>query len=99
MPDTQPQWDKRKPLKTYNIRKWGLKYFDINNHGNVTAAPLREKGGQIEILEIVKEARQRGLRMPLLVRFQDLLRHRVQHVNESFRQSIAEAGYKGKYQG
>lgn len=92
-------WDKRKALKTYNVRRWGIKYFDINNRGNVTVSPLREKGGSVEIINVVKEALDRGLRSPLVIRFQDLLRHRVEDINESFARSIADLGYQGRYQG
>ncbi|MGH7822389.1 MAG: biosynthetic arginine decarboxylase, partial [Candidatus Binatia bacterium] len=92
-------WDKRKALKTYSIRKWGIKYFDVNNQGNVTVAPLKQRASAIEIIKVVQEAEARGLRPPLVIRFQDLLRNRVEEINESFRQSISELGYKGRYQG
>ncbi len=92
-------WSKRDALKTYNVRRWGIKYFDINNQGNVTVSPLKEKGGAVEIVHVVKEAERRGLRLPLVLRFQDLLRNRVEEINESFRRSIAELGYQGQYQG
>ncbi len=93
------QWDKRRALKTYNIRKWGIKYFDVNQHGNVVVTPLKDKGGAVSLLDVVNEAQQRGLRLPLVIRFQDLLRNRVEEINESFRRSIAELGYQGRYQG
>ena len=92
-------WGKRDALKAYNVRRWGIKYFDINNQGNVTVAPLKEKGGAVEIVHVVREAERRGLRLPLVVRFQDLLRNRVEEINESFRRSIAEQEYQGRYQG
>ncbi len=97
MPD--PRWDKRKALKTYGIRKWGIKYFDISQNGNVVVAPLKDKGGTIDLSAVVAEARRREIRLPLLVRFQDILRNRVMEVNESFRKSILDLGYKGRYQG
>jgi arginine decarboxylase len=92
-------WGKRDALKTYSVRKWGIKYFDINNQGNVTVAPHKEKGGAVEIIHVVKEAERRGLRLPVVIRFQDLLRNRVEDINESFRRSVAELGYQGRYQG
>ncbi len=95
----ETSWGKRDALKTYNVRRWGIKYFDVNNQGNVTVAPQKEKGGAIEIIHVVKEAERRGLRLPLVIRFQDLLRHRVEELNEAFRRSIAELSYQGRYQG
>ena len=99
MATSEGSWDKRKALKTYSIRKWGLKYFDVNNQGNVTVAPQKQKAGAIEILKVVQEAESRGLRTPLVIRFQDLLRNRVEEINEEFRRSTADLGYKGQYQG
>ncbi len=95
----ESSWDKRKAAKTYSVRKWGIKYFDINSAGNVTVAPLREKGGAIEIVDVVREAERRGMRAPLVIRFQDLLRNRVEEINESFRRSIADLDYQGRFQG
>ncbi len=97
---TSPEaWDKRKAQKTYSIRKWGIRYFDVNTAGNVTVSPLKDKGGAIEILQVVREASSRGLKTPLVIRFQDLLRNRVEEINDSFAKSIAELGYQGRYQG
>ena len=99
MSASEISWGKRDSLKAYNVRRWGIKYFDINNQGNVTVSPQKEKGGAMEIVHVVKEAERRGLRLPLVIRFQDLLRNRVEEINESFRRSIAELGYQGRYQG
>src|SRR5207248_1536786 len=56
-------------------------------------------GGTIDILEVVNEARNRGLSFPLVIRFQDLLRHRVETVNRAFQNAITEFGYKNEYRG
>src|SRR5204862_6978212 len=74
-------------------------YFTVNNAGNVEVRPLQEKGGAIDILEVVNEARSRGLGFPLVIRFQDLLRHRVQAVNCAFQTAMTEFGYKNHYRG
>ena len=61
--------------------------------------PLQEKGGSIDILEVVNEARARGLGFPLVIRFQDLLRHRVESVNRAFQNAITEFNYGNHYRG
>src|SRR5262245_30906715 len=83
----------------YNIDRWGAKYFDINAGGHVVAMPLQEAGAAVDLTDVVEEARVRGLKFPLLIRFQDILRHRVQSLNEAFRHSIAEFDYQGQYRG
>src|ERR671928_557312 len=92
-------WDVESAIATYNVDRWGGDYFTINGNGNVEVRPLQENGGTINILEVVNEARSRGLGFPLVIRFQDLLRHRVESVNLAFQNAIAEFGYKSQYRG
>src|SRR5215813_7124043 len=92
-------WDIQASRTLYNIDRWGAKYFDINEEGHVVARPLQEKGCDVDLTDVAEEARARGLRFPLLVRFQDILRHRVESLNQAFRNSIAEYNYQGKYRG
>jgi len=92
-------WDIQTARSLYNIDRWGAKYFDINAGGHVVAMPLHEAGAAVDLTDVVEEAKARGLKFPLLIRFQDILRHRVQSINEAFRGSIAEFNYQGKYRG
>jgi arginine decarboxylase len=96
---TKNDWDLEAANATYNVEGWGTGYFSINADGNVVAKPLQENGGAIPILEVVNEARSRGLPFPLVIRFQDLLRHRVESVNRAFENAITEFNYQGKYRG
>jgi arginine decarboxylase len=93
------EWDVDTAIATYNVDGWGGGYFTVNATGNVVAQPLQQNGGSIDILEVVNEARNRGLSFPLVIRFQDLLRHRVETVNRAFRNAITEFGYKNEYRG
>ena len=92
-------WGIQTARNLYNIDRWGAKYFDINEAGHVVATPLQEAGATVDLTDVVEEAKARGLKFPLLIRFQDILRHRVQSINEAFRGSIAEFNYQGKYRG
>jgi arginine decarboxylase len=92
-------WDVESAIATYNVDRWGGDYFTINGNGNVEVRPLQDNGGSIDILEVVSEARSRGLGFPLVLRFQDLLRHRVESVNRAFQSAIAEFGYGNTYRG
>src|SRR4051795_8095180 len=93
------EWDVDAAIATYNVDGWGGGYFTVNPTGNVAVRPLQENGGTIDILEVVNEARIRGLSFPLVIRFQDLLRHRVESVNRAFQAAISEFGYRGAYRG
>ena len=96
---TKTEWDVDAATASYNVDGWGCGYFSINTSGNVVARPLQENGGSIDILEVVNEARTRGLGFPLVIRFQDLLRHRVESVNRAFQTAMTEFGYRAPYRG
>src|SRR5437879_13599908 len=93
------EWDLESATTTYNVDGWGEGYFAVNSSGNVEARPLKENGGSIDILAIVDEARARNLSFPLLIRFQDLLRHRVESINRAFQSAISEFAYHNHYRG
>ena len=93
------EWDLESAITTYNVDRWGEGYFTVNGAGNVEARPLQDNGGSIDLLGIVNEARARNLGFPLLIRFQDLLRHRVESINRAFQNAISEFGYGNEYRG
>ncbi|MFM8358999.1 MAG: biosynthetic arginine decarboxylase [Verrucomicrobiota bacterium] len=91
-------WDIAAARSLYNVDRWGAGYFDINPAGHVVAKPL-QNGVEVDVTDVLEEARARGLKFPLLIRFQDILRHRVIALNEAFRASMAECAYRGAYRG
>lgn len=92
-------WSTDEATKLYNIDRWGLGYFSINDKGNVSVSPLKEAGSSIDVMDVLSAAGEEGLRFPLLIRFQDLLRDRVINLNNAFRKAIQDHGYKGEYRG
>src|SRR5258708_25361118 len=92
-------WDIRQARNLYNVHRWGAEYFDISESGRVIAKPLRDAGAAVDLTDVIEEAKARGLKFPVLIRFQDILRHRVESINLAFRSSIAEYNYQGKYRG
>jgi arginine decarboxylase len=97
--DANAQWDIAAARNLYNVHRWGAKYFDINDAGHVVATPLQDAGIAVDITDVIEEAKGRSLKFPLLIRFQDILRHRVESINLAFRNSITEFNYQGKYRG
>src|SRR3954454_20882713 len=94
-----PPWDIQAARNLYNIQSWGAKYFDINDAGHVVARPLHEAGATVDLNDVIEEAKARGLKFPVLIRFQDILRHRVESINMAFRNAITEFNYQAKYRG
>ena len=84
-------WDIPSAISLYNVDRWGSGYFSINRSGNIQVMPTQQESLSIDLMEVVQEARDRGMSFPLVIRFQDLLRHRVETVNRAFQSAIAEA--------
>jgi arginine decarboxylase len=97
-PESRP-WTLSCARSLYNIDRWGAEYFDINDAGHVVAMPLPEVGARVDLTDVIEEAKGRGLKFPLLIRFQDILRHRVESIHQAFRNAIAEFSYQGTYRG
>jgi arginine decarboxylase len=93
-------WDIQSAISLYNIDRWSSGYFSINQQGHIQVLPRQAEGGPgIDIMEVIEEARDRGLIFPLLIRFQDLLRHRVERINRAFIEAIKESNYQNVYRG
>jgi arginine decarboxylase len=92
-------WSVADAVEMYGIRDWGNNYFHINEAGHVLVTPSGKTGYAIDLKALVDEVRQRGVGLPLLVRFSDILRSRVDELNQAFLGAIAEYGYQGGYRG
>src|SRR4051795_11699223 len=97
--DETPPWTVDDSSSLYMIDRWGTGYFDVNPAGDLTVAPLQERGIGVPIIDVLREAQALDLNAPLLIRFQDLLRHRVETLNSAFNDAIAEHKYRGSYRG
>ena len=94
-----PDWTIDSAIELYNIDRWGTGYFSINQKGNVEILPTKNPAAAIDIMEVIGDARDRGLTFPLVIRFQDLLQHRVETINLAFQSAIGEFGYTNHYRG
>ena len=94
------EWSIDTAKKNYHIAQWSGGYFDIDDEGNAISNPKPEDCSvRIRLSDVIEEARQKNLRTPLLIRFQDILQHRVQTINTAFDNSIKEFNYKNGYRG
>lgn len=92
-------WTQADANALYNIDRWGAEHFSINRKGRIQVCPMPSEGTQIDLMEIVEEARERGITFPLAVRFQDLLKHRLKAVCHAFDTAIAKMSYTAPYRG
>ncbi len=91
-------WSAAKSEEHYGFKRWGSGHISVDPEGFVAMQP-RADGRCIRVLDVVNEALGMGLKAPMVIRFQDLLRHRVIQLNECFAKAIKEEGYKGGYRG
>jgi arginine decarboxylase len=93
------KWTVADSAEVYGVKYWGNNYFSINDAGNVQAHPAGVENGSIDLKELVDEVSRRGIGLPLLIRFSDVLKSRIVELNEAFRRAIGEYGYRGEYKG
>jgi len=93
------KWTVADSAEVYGVKYWGHNYFSVAESGNVQANPAGADGPAIDLKELVDEVARRGIGLPLLIRFSDVLRSRIVELNETFKNAIAEYGYKGEFKG
>ncbi len=98
--DDVPCWNIAKSAELYQIRGWGEPYFSISEAGTVEVSPDPEKPHKkIDMHELVQDLEARGLDLPLLIRFSDVLKDRIRRLNECFGKAIRDYDYTGTYRG
>lgn len=90
-------WTIEQSAKEYAIDGWGDGYFSITKDGTVAVRPGRWEESTIDLKVLVDQLQQRGIELPVLIRFNGILRDRLRRMDECFRQSIEEYGYKNRY--
>ena len=81
----------------YAIAHWGEGYFDVDASGDLLVRPRGADGPAFSLPAIVDAARAKGSRLPLLVRFADILRHRLARLQGAFAKAMKEWDYAGGY--
>src|SRR6516225_7126819 len=97
MQQLMDQWKVQDALETYEVRHWGKGYFGINDRGHVTVHPNKRPEQAIDLKDLVDQLQERGIQLPILIRFTDILRHRVGEIYEAFKAAIDEFEYQGEY--
>ncbi len=96
--DANP-WTIEQSEDLYRIQGWGDPYFSINAAGHVTVSPRGDRGGSLDLYELVESLQQRNLGLPILIRFSDILEDRLERLNACFARAIARYNYGGTYRG
>ncbi|AHG91184.1 Biosynthetic arginine decarboxylase [Gemmatirosa kalamazoonensis] len=82
----------------YNIEGWGAGFFDISERGTVVVRPDRaHPERELDLLDLARDLEEQGVALPVLLRFSDILRSRIEQLSQRFRAAIKEFEYGGGY--
>ena len=84
-------------MSLYGVDRWGRGYFSVNDQGHLIVHPTQDPAVGIDLKDLTNQLRQRDLQPPLLIRFTDILRHRLRELAKAFEKAIKEMEFKGGY--
>jgi arginine decarboxylase len=90
-------WKIEDSLELYGVNAWGNGYFGINAEGHVVVRPDQTTDHEIDLHEVIRGLEARDLTTPVVVRFSDILRHRLKRLHDAFATAIAENDYRNRY--
>ena len=90
-------WTVQDASELYEVPRWSNGYFSINGEGHVQVHPTKEPARAIDLKELVDRLQMRGISLPVLVRFTDILKHRLGDIHAAFHGAIAQHQYQGGY--
>ncbi len=92
-------WTIKDASELYNVSGWGRDFFSINEAGHVQVTPQGPGKGAIDLKELVEDLKSRGNNLPILIRFSDILKFRIEQLFGAFAAAITEHDYKGRFRG
>lgn len=90
-------WNVGKSEDLYTIANWGKGYFGINALGHVTVHPYKDRNKSIDLKVLIDQLRHRGIHTPVLLRFSDIMQHRLGEIAQVFKDAVRDCSYKGEY--
>lgn len=99
IPLSQPtrSWNANDASELYDVPRWGGGYFSVGDNGNLRVHPDRHPQRSLDLKELIDRLRARGLDLPVLLRFNGILRDRLQSLHDCFATAISDHQYQGRY--
>ena len=97
--DTAGAWSIEDTADLYGLKGWGEEYFEINPDGFLAAKDPQGKFPSVALSEIADGLKQRGLDMPVMLRIENFLEHRIELLNTAFSNAIQECNYQNEFRG
>ena len=90
-------WSLELARKTYSIPHWADGYYDVDAQGRIAVRPKGAAGPAVALPEVVDAAMAQGAKLPMLVRFPDVLGDRLRKLQAAFAQAQQDWDYAGGY--
>src|SRR6187549_2679387 len=90
-------WSVHDASELYEVARWGNGYFSVNDNGHMQVHPTKDLARAIDLKELVDRLQLRGISLPVLIRFSDILKHRLGEIYSAFQAAIAQNQYQGDY--
>jgi arginine decarboxylase len=90
-------WTVTDASELYEIERWGKSYFSIGPNGHVRVHATKDPERWIDLKQLVDHLQLRGIGLPILIRFRDILRQRIADIHGAFQSAITQHSYDGKY--
>src|SRR6187200_3751209 len=94
---TTRAWSVHEASELYEVARWGNGYVSVNEAGHMQVHPTKEPGRAIDLKELIDRLQLRGISLPVLIRFTDILKHRLGDIHTAFTSAIAQHQYQGGY--
>ena len=91
------RWTPQVASDFYDVPSWGKGYFSVGDNGHVRVHPEKDPARSIDLKQLVDTLVLRGIDLPILIRFADILKHRLGEIHTAFETAIAEHKYQGSY--
>ncbi len=95
--DSSTQWTIDDSNEEYRLDRWGCGYFSIAEDGNLHVHPGTGPDHSVDLKVLVERLQQRGLELPILIRFNGILRDRLKQLRDCFQAAIDDHQYQGTY--
>src|SRR6266567_3312040 len=91
------RWTPQVASEFYDVASWGKGYFSVGENGHVHVHPEKDTARAIDLKELIDTLLLRGINLPILIRFADILKHRLGEIHSAFATAITEHKYQGGY--
>ena len=78
------RWSTQDARELYDVASWGKGYFSIGDSGQLLVHPEKEPNRSIDLKQLIDTLVLRGISLPILIRFAEILKHRLKELHDAF---------------